>query len=217
MEYIFEVTAERLRGFPRDNALLQTRYALEQRTELRSRERLPGLWKVTDKLRSIPKAEQALLQKRRRRTKILSVICLVLGIFALVPGLAAPRDPVLILAGVIAIFFGLCRLHGTRKPEKLFEKPAKMLLGKLFSFTGNTAVHITFSDAEMVLEDIRAEMPENRRAIPYPGFECVIECSDLYLLAYSGNGLILPKCCQISGTPEQLRASLSPKTCYLLL
>ncbi len=79
MEYLFEVTAERLRGLPRDAALLQTRHALEQRTELRSRELLPGLWKVTNKLRSIPKAEEALLQKRRRRTKMLSVICLVLG------------------------------------------------------------------------------------------------------------------------------------------
>ncbi len=217
MEYLFEVTAERLRGLPRDAALLQTRHALEQRTELRSRELLPGLWKVTNKLRIIPKAEESLLQKRRRRTKMLSVICLVLGGSALVPGMAAPRDPILILAGAVGIFFGLFRLYGTQKPGKRFQIPAKTLLNKLFTFTGHTAVRITFSDAGMVLEEIHAGMPENRRPIPYPSFECIIECSDLYLLAYSGNGLILPKCCQISGTPEQLRAALSPKTCYLLL
>ena len=65
--------------------------ALEKRMELNSRKVMPKLWAVTDRLRSVPKAPEPVLRRRRVRYKIYGVILLVLGLLLLIPGLMEPE------------------------------------------------------------------------------------------------------------------------------
>ncbi len=79
--YVFLVT-------PRDPSCLlaQISRALELQTQLASRARLPRLWRGIDRLRAHGGGQ------KRRRGKIGSIVCLVLGAFLLIPALQRPGN-----------------------------------------------------------------------------------------------------------------------------
>ena len=56
----------------------QVSRALEKRVELASRERMPKLWELTDKLNSGEKAPEDVLGNRRRRRRALGFFCWLL-------------------------------------------------------------------------------------------------------------------------------------------
>lgn len=70
----------------------QLAMALDKRLELHSRRTMPGLWSVTDRLNSMPRASEAVLKRRQVRYRIYGVVLLVLGLFLLIPGLMEPRN-----------------------------------------------------------------------------------------------------------------------------
>lgn len=86
---------------PADAALLpQLSRALEQRTQLRSREAYPRLWKLTDRLNGCA-APSASGGRSPGRT-VLSVICFLLGLFLTIPFIFEPD--VGLIPGLVGMF-----------------------------------------------------------------------------------------------------------------
>ena len=81
--YDFQVTP-----YDTESLLRQVSTALEKRTELISRQRYPGLWENIDRLNTMAKGRQ----RSSLRTRIMGIVCLVLGIFLFVPGLLKPQE-----------------------------------------------------------------------------------------------------------------------------
>mgnify|MGYP000103826290 CR=1 FL=1 len=108
--YIFQIS-------PYDiNCLLtQVSKALEKRTELISRERYPDMWQFTDRMNTAAQGKS----RSSFRTKLLSIVCLVAGIFLLVPGLIKPQELFMpLLAGTAALMIGIVGLWCSRKNKK---------------------------------------------------------------------------------------------------
>ena len=82
-DYIFHISP-----YDTEKLLPQVSRALEKRTEMVSRERFPGLWKHTDRFRSMARGRK----RSRLRTRGMSALCLAAGIFLAVPGLMEPRE-----------------------------------------------------------------------------------------------------------------------------
>ena len=112
MEFIFQISDYNASGLEAETAEL-----LRQRLEAHSRQVVPGMWKVTDKLNAHA-ARGPGREKRRTRYRVYGVFLIALGIFALVPGLMEPRVPSLIWAGGFAVFAGILEfcLVRERKP-----------------------------------------------------------------------------------------------------
>ena len=90
-------------SYDTEKLLQQVSEALEKRTELRSRERYPALWENIDKLNAMSKGKR----RGRLRSKVMSIICLGLGVFLVVPGLMKPQELfVPLLTGVFAVIVG---------------------------------------------------------------------------------------------------------------
>ena len=119
--YDFQVTP-----YDTESLLRQVSTALEKRTELISRQRYPGLWENIDRLNTMAKGRQ----RSSLRTRIMGIVCLVLGIFLFVPGLLKPQELLVpLLAGAFAILIGVFYLYSVRKNKKNpFDKSAKILL-----------------------------------------------------------------------------------------
>lgn len=87
--------------------LPQLSAALEQRMELYSRQRLPSLWQVTDKLSKAGRVSQSVANHRKRLRQFLGLTLWVLGLLLLAPGLIAPQElAVPLVAGACAFFLG---------------------------------------------------------------------------------------------------------------
>lgn len=110
-------------------------------------------------------------------------------------------------------FLSFFHLMGGRKKQKeSFTEPARRMLDSLFTLPETVTLRAYFSIGEMILEDITSGTAENRRLIPCEAFECAVETDGLYLLAYAGKGIILPKNCLTDGTDERFRAFLNSRT-----
>lgn len=105
MEFVFHLSAYGEPDLESEAAEL-----LRQRLEARSRQTLPGLWKVTDGLNART-VEDAAAARRRKRCRVCGVFLIALGIFVLVPGLMEPRIPGLIFTGGLAVLAGLLELR----------------------------------------------------------------------------------------------------------
>lgn len=109
MEFVFQLSDYHDPALDGETAEL-----LRQRLEAYSRQAMPRLWKVTDRLNAHTADTAA---RRRKRYRVYGVILIALGVFALVPGLTEPRIPGLILAGSFATAWGLWSLFlRERKP-----------------------------------------------------------------------------------------------------
>lgn len=111
MEFLFQITDYNDPALDAEAAELFCR-----RLEAKSREVLPGMWRVTDRLNA-QAAKGPGRETRRRRYRVYGALLMVLGVFALVPGLMEPRIPSLIAAGGFAAVIGLWNLGlRERKP-----------------------------------------------------------------------------------------------------
>lgn len=126
MEFVF-----RLSGYDDPALEAETVDLLRQRLEARSRQVMPGMWKVTDKLNA-HRVDAATAARRRKRSHIYGVLLLILGVFALVPGLMEPRVPSLIFSGGFAAVMGLwclcLRERTSLQPPASCKKEAAALL-----------------------------------------------------------------------------------------
>ncbi|MBU5625818.1 YcxB family protein [Oscillibacter sp. MSJ-2] len=187
-----------------DTALLlpQVSKALEKRTELVSRNAHPVLWKAADRLNAVTHGRT----RSKLRTKIMSVICLVLGIFLFVPGLMEPQALfVPLLTGAVAVGAGIGGLwQGRARRKNRFDRPAELLLKRARTLSPGPSAAVYFSEAGMALPAGNGDA----EWIPYGGFERIIETSDGFLFIFDTRAVMLQKCDLAFGAVNEFRKLL---------
>ena len=181
-DYIFHISP-----YDTEKLLPQVSRALEKRTEMVSRERFPGLWKHTDRFRSMARGRK----RSRLRTRGMSALCLAAGIFLAVPGLMEPRELfVPLLVGAAAMGAGIIGLWQSRARKKNpFDRAAKILLAGKDKSSAEQAASVSFSEEGMTVPagGGKAEF------VPYREFECAVETADSFLFVFGGRVLLLQK------------------------
>lgn len=180
--YNFQITP-----YDTESLLQQVSKALEKRTEFVSRECYPGLWENIDKLNAVSKGKR----RSSLRSKIMSIICLVLGVFLFIPGLMKPQELLVpLLVGAFTIVIGLVYLYIGRKDKKNpFDKSARLLLMGKDTISAKQSIMVSFSESGM---EIRADDKESQH-IPYSDFESMIETEDLFLFVHDTRITVLQK------------------------
>lgn len=193
----------------KEELLPQLSRALEKRTQLLSREKIPGIWALTDRLNAVEKAPEAVLRSRRIRSRIWGVICLLLGIFLFVPGLMKPQELLgPLLMGAIAIGAGIgAFFRGRKRKRNPFDKAAARLLEQGKGDIPGSLPEFRFSSEALC---IFAEGKE-QDCIPYADFEFVFETEDLFLLTYREKITALHKESISRGSVEDFRSFLQEK------
>ena len=165
--------------------LPQVSWALERRTELLSREENPGMWKRIDRLRAVASG----LPRTSRSRKTGSVICLILGVILLVPGLADPRGSLLLLlAGLAGVAAGIGGFLVKRNPRKTaFDLAAENLLGAR-SLIGDDQVRVLFRETALTIEQ-----DHEGEEIPYDQVQLAVETRDTWLLLFDERAMVLLK------------------------
>lgn len=197
MEFLFQITDYNNPSLDAEAAEL-----LRQRLEARSREVMPGMWRVTDRLNAHA-ARGPGREKRLRRYRIYGVVLLALGVFALVPGLMEPRVPSLIAAGGFAAVMGLwCLCLREQKPLRLpasCQKEAEELL-KARRETDWEALR---AEVRFDGEGWSVKTAEGGSRTPYGELKSVFETERLWLLVdRKDQALLLQKKDLISGAAE---------------
>ena len=187
-----------------DVLLPQVSRALEKRTEMVSRSRYPGIWKVTDRFAAVPRKGR----RSKRRTRVMSILCLALGLFLLIPGLMDPRELwIPLLAGACAVGAGIGGLwRGRRSGTSKFDRAARVLLEGV-PVPGADPAAVSFCQTGMTLPG----SGESADAVPYSCFECVMETADGFLLVFDTRALVLQKQDLTSGTVGDFRTFMMEK------
>lgn len=150
-------------------------------------------------------------EKSRLRTRILSGLCLALGIFLFVPGLMEPQSLLApLIAGALAIGIGIGGLWRSRKRKHRkdpFDQPARALLAGKDAIAAEAGFSAAFSEEGMALSAPNADA----LCIPYSEFECAVETEDLLLFVYGGRVTLLQKADLTTGTIDAFRAFISGK------
>lgn len=207
MEFRFQISS------CQDPALdAETAELLRQRLEDRSRQAVPGMWRVTDQLNaradSVPDWE-----KRRRRYRIYGGFLLVLGLFALVPGLMEPRTPSLIGAGLFALLAGAAEfcLAGAKKtlvpPASCRREAAELLRTRRETDWEKLQVELRFNENGWSVTTAEGESQTS-----YEDLRGVFETERLWMLVYGKDlALLLQKKDLISGEAGEFLPYLQEK------
>jgi len=183
---------------------------LQKRVELASRKKLPGLWKLTDKLNAVPRAPEAELKRRKERQRRWGGLLLVMGIFLFVPGVMKPQElPVPLVVGFFAIVMGMLYLRKGDRKKKSLEKKAKQLLEKMNASMEGQKLRLIFYDAELAITGVGDD-----KKISYANMECALETADLFGLIYENQIVLLQKKELLLGNAEDLIKALKEKTIY---
>ena len=180
MEFVFQIS-------PHSDASLirQVSAALEKRTELYSRARCPGLWRITDRLNR-GRGARPISKGQRLRYRLYGILLMGMGIILLVPGLMDPEGlTVPPLAGLTAFFLGLFTLGITgveSKRGRSFDQAAEKLL-KGFQAPPPARVRFTGEGMEIA----------GKPAACYSDFDFVAEMENLFLLTWKEKVTILQK------------------------
>lgn len=196
--YIFQIT-------PYDTEILlpQVSKALEKRTELVSRQQCPGLWKQTDRFQAMAKGKT----RSRLRTRVMSVVCLALGIFLLVPGLMDPQELLVpLIVGVVAVGAGIGGLWTSRKHRhNPFDKSAAILLNDLNGQLTGKICTMAFTDQGMTA----SAAGDFSETVPWQDISCAVETEDAFLLVHRDRAALLQKKDLSGGGAEAFRALLA--------
>ena len=208
MEFVFKLSA-----FDGPALEAETAELLRQRMEAYSRQVVPGMWKVTDKLNAYA-AKGPGREKRRTRYRVYGVFLIALGVFALVPGLMEPRVPSLIGAGGFAIFAGILEfcLVRERKPLRPTaadrKEAAELLKSRRETNWKNLQAEIRFDEKGQSVTTV-----EENRFTPYHNIQAAFETEHLWLLVDGDNSaLLLQKKDLVSGEAEAFLPFLREKT-----
>ena len=183
---------------------------LEKRVELASRKRLPGLWKVTDKLNTTPRANAAELKQRAERRRRWGGLFLVMGIFLFVPGVMKPQElPVPLVTGLLAIVLGVLYLRRDDRKKNSYAKKAKKLLESMNVSTENQKLRLVFGDTELAMSGAGEE-----KKISYSAVECALETADLFGLIFENQFVLLQKKELLLGTIEEYAKQLEEHTVF---
>lgn len=203
--YIFS-----MKPYDADKLLSQVAWMLQKRMELASRKKLPGLWKLTDKLSVVPRAPEAELKRRRERQRRWGGLFLVMGIFLFVPGVMKPQElPGPLIAGFLAIIMGVLYLRKTDRKKNSYNKKAKKMLESMNISMEGQKLRLVFDDTELAMSGAGEE-----KKISYDTVEGALETADLFGLIYENQMVLLQKKELLFGTAEEIAKNLEEKLRY---
>ena len=201
-----------------DNVSLldETKISLKKYTELRSRDQLPLLWGITDRLNALTFGKKhAVLPtgKSRGRSIFLTILCLLLGVFLFVPGVMAPKEqPVSLIIGAIAILHGLVAflvyfmtLSGKKRLNRQFEKAALTLLENTNSRVAANKISVCFTESHIEI----SSDDTNNESIAYSNLDLSIEAANTILIIFDSRAVILQKKDMTEGDIGMLREILN--------
>ncbi len=190
-----------------DTLFPQVVQMLQKRVELASRKKLPGLWKVTDKLNAVPRAPEAELKRRRESRRRWGGLLLVMGIFLFVPGIMKPQELLVpLVAGFFAIVLGVLYLRKDDDKKNSYEKKAKKLLENMNTSMESQKLRLVFGDTELAMSGAGED-----KKISYTDMECALETSDLFGLIYKNQIVLLQKKELLLGTTEEFTRQIEEK------
>lgn len=209
MEFVFHISAYDDPALDGETVRLLTR-----RLEARSREVVPGMWALTDKLNAYA-AKGPGREKRRTRYRVYGVLLIALGIFVLVPGLTEPRTPVLIGTGIFVILSGLLEFWLVRErkpaaPPASCRKEAACLLEQRRSVDWSLPENRT----ELCFDEtgLSVSAGKETQTIPYGDMTAIFAEDRLWLLVYGAEkALLLQKKDLTAGEPEKFASYLQEK------
>lgn len=176
---------------------------LRQRLEASSRQAIPVIWKITDRVNAYADKKPS-QENRRVRYRIYGIILLALGIFALVPGLVEPRTPALILAGGFAAFIGILQIIlACRKSSQ--DIPASCQKEAAALWEGRRAVDWSKAQQKIVFDETGMKFcPEAaQETISYDSISDIFETEHLWLMIYTKDkALLLQKRDLTIGEPD---------------
>ena len=110
-EFVFNCTAP-----DGQSARAQIAAALEKRMDLYSRERLPWLWGLADRLNRVEKVSQQVSDRRARVRRVLGTVDWVLGTMLLAAAWTEPAElPLLLVVGIVGTVLGILCLWKRRR------------------------------------------------------------------------------------------------------
>jgi hypothetical protein len=192
MEFVFVISKYNNVSF-----LPQVSKALEKRTELVSRNKLPQMWKYIDKMNSRGKASEEVQKKRRSRYKMYGVLLLLLGFFLLIPSLIEPEEmSIPLIFGTFAVAMGVLYLwYGIKsRKEKLtsFDKAARQLFDE---YNNLPTVNVTFTNDKVLLT--------GNTVIGYSEIETFFITEDLFIIIWNERITVLQKKDLLSSNVEE--------------
>ncbi len=194
-EFIF-----RCRPLTGDALLPQVSRALEKRAALLSREEVPAVLRLMDRLNDISRNRF----RTTRRGRWCSGVLLGAGLLLLAVGLAEQSTLVPVLAGIAAVMGLAGCLHYRAKPKTALELAAEKLLATR-ALIGDDQVRVLFRPDDMIIElDHRGEH------LRYPQIQLAVETEDTWLLAFGERAMVLLKQ-DLTGDPAAFAAFLAQR------
>jgi len=193
--------------------------ALEKRAELISREKYPELWKKTDEMNSGKSPIEESRNEQRLRVRVAGVICLVLGVILVVPGLAKPQELLFALVmGVIGIVAGIRSFLRSGKNINLFNRPARQLLKHENKALSENIVTVGFFEDRMEIPAVSVKTGVMKNEIiSYSDFEYFFETKDTFVMTYKEQVMVLQKQDLVAKTVEEFREFIRDKISYINL
>ena len=196
IEFIFQV-----KEYDIEALLPQVSKALQRRIELRNQQMRPG--KVDPAQMTEQQRKQA-----RRKSIILGIIWIAVGIYFLISGFTREEKAILpLVIGVIALFLGVKNLIPQRsKPVNTdrFDKAAREFLVGHKENLGEQEHQVCFSDEEMIIVTGAVE-DLDQEAVTYDEVEFAMETEDIFLLVHGGRGVMLQKKDITLGSADEFR------------
>lgn len=162
---------------------------LRQRLEARSRQAMPGLWNVTDRLNArFDKGSE----KPCARRCVFSILLLILGVFALIPGLMLRETPALVWSGGLAILLGFLELCLTRRktpvkiPASCKKEAATLLEGRRAVDYSTGQLKVSFDETGMA---VCSGM--DQETVSYSKITGIFETERFWLLIYGEEKALL--------------------------
>ena len=185
----------------------QMAWMLEKRVELASRKKLPGLWKLTDKLNAT-RTPEAEAKRRKERQKAWGGLFLVMGIFLFVPGIMNPQELVVpLVAGFLTIILGVWYLKKDERKNASFEKKAIKLLEGLNASMEGQKLRLVCSDTKVTFSGVG-----DSKKVLYENMECTLETEDLFGLVQENQLVLLQKQELLLGEASEFARLLEEKT-----
>lgn len=208
MEFVFRLSNYDASGLKEETARI-----LQQRVEAHSRQTLPKVWKMTDKLNSRKKATPEEQARHRKLRRVYGIFLLLLSVIALVPGLMEPRIPSLIGAGAGALVVALAELWLSRErkppapPLYCRQMAEKLLAGRQAVDWNSVRGEVRFDESGITLST-----GKERETASYQELTGVFETERLWLVIDEKNtALLLQKKDLVSGEAETFLPYLQGK------
>lgn len=192
MEFVFEISEYD------KNITAQVAKGIRLCAEERSREVLPGVWELTEKMTAAGKGK-----KPDARHIVYGVLLLGMGIFLLVPGLlGSPRHWDWVAAGAFGILIGLLSLSGALSGNSMNARCVKDAQKLLKHLKGAVGMTVRLTADGMEAPGVRTS---------YEQFRWVMETKDTFLFVQGEQMTVLQKKDIKRGSAEELRGFLERK------